>query len=84
MGMDYQKVDKVAKAIPMELHMTIEKALERSPDLRIMYESDPQVKELIDHDLKIEGMPRHASTHAAGVLIFPSKRSPCPTRRPLR
>ena len=49
MGMDYQKVDKVAKAIPMELHMTIEKALERSPDLRIMYESDPQVKELIDH-----------------------------------
>ena len=69
MGMDYQKVDKVAKAIPMELHMTIEKALERSPDLRIMYESDPQVKELIDHALKIEGMPRHASTHAAGVVI---------------
>ena len=69
MGMDYQQVDRVAKAIPMELHMTIATALERSPDLRIMYESDPQVKELIDHASKIEGMPRHASTHAAGVVI---------------
>ena len=69
LGMDYQKVDKVAKAIPMELHMTIASALEKSPDLRIMYESDPQVKELIDQASKIEGMPRHASTHAAGVVI---------------
>ncbi len=69
LGMDYQQVDKVAKAIPMELHMTIAKALERSPDLKIMYESDPQVKELIDQASKIEGMPRHASTHAAGVVI---------------
>ena len=69
MGMDYQQVDKVAKAIPMDLHITIAEALERSPDLKIMYESDPQVKELIDHASKIEGMPRHASTHAAGVVI---------------
>ena len=69
MGMDYQQVDRVAEAIPMELHMTIATALERSPDLRIMYESDPQIKELIDHASKIEGMPRHASTHAAGVVI---------------
>lgn len=69
LGMDYQQVDKVAKAIPMELHMTIAKALERSPDLKVMYESDPQVKELIDQASKIEGMPRHASTHAAGVVI---------------
>ena len=69
LGMDYQQVDKVAKAIPMELHMTIAKALERSPDLKIMYESDPQVKELVDQAAKIEGMPRHASTHAAGVVI---------------
>lgn len=69
MGMDYQKVDKVAKAIPMELHITIADALERAPDLKIMYESDPQVRELIDQTSKIEGMPRHASTHAAGVVI---------------
>ena len=69
MGLDYQQVDKVAKAIPMELHITIAQALERAPELRAMYDSDPQVHELIDHASKIEGMPRHASTHAAGVVI---------------
>ena len=69
MGMAYQDVDKVAQLIPMELKMTLQKALEVSPDLKTMYEADPQVHELIDTSLKVEGMPRHASTHAAGVVI---------------
>ncbi|WP_317320952.1 DNA polymerase III subunit alpha [Subdoligranulum variabile] len=69
MGMAYQDVDKVAKLIPMELKMTLQKALEVSPDLKAMYDADPQVHELIDTSLKVEGMPRHASTHAAGVVI---------------
>lgn len=69
MGMAYQDVDKVAKLIPMELKMTLQKALDVSPDLKTMYEADAQVHELIDTSLKVEGMPRHASTHAAGVVI---------------
>lgn len=69
LGLGYQRVDAVAKAIPMELHMTIEKALNKSSDLKAMYQSDIQVKQLIDVASQIEGMPRHASTHAAGVVI---------------
>lgn len=69
MGMAYQDVDKVAKLIPMELKMTLQKALDVSPDLKAMYDADPKVHELIDTSLKVEGMPRHASTHAAGVVI---------------
>ena len=69
MGMPYQDVDKVAKLIPTELKMTLNHALEVSPDLKAMYDAEPQVHELIDTSLKVEGMPRHASTHAAGVVI---------------
>ena len=69
MGMTYQDVDRVAKLIPMELKMTLKKALEVSPDLKALYNGDNQVHELIDTSLKVEGMPRHASTHAAGVVI---------------
>ena len=69
MGMSYQDVDRVAKLIPMELKMTLKKALEVSPDLKALYEGDEKVHELIDTSLKVEGMPRHASTHAAGVVI---------------
>lgn len=69
MGMAYQDVDRVAKLIPTELKMTLSRAMEVSPDLKAMYDSDPQVHELIDTSLKVEGMPRHASTHAAGVVI---------------
>ncbi len=71
MGMPYQSVDVVAKLVPMELKMTLKRALEVSSELRRMYESDPQVTELIDTAIKVEGMPRHASTHAAGVVITP-------------
>ncbi len=69
LGMSYQETDAVAKAVPMDLGMTLEKALNLSPALRQMYEEQPRVKELIDTAMTLEGMPRHASTHAAGVLI---------------
>ncbi len=69
MGMNYASVDKVSKLIPRELNITIEKALKKSDELRELYESDEQVRELIDTAKSVEGMPRHASTHAAGVVI---------------
>ena len=69
MGMSYQDVDRVAKLIPMELKMTLKKALDVSPDLKAIYDADSQLQELIDTSLKVEGMPRHESTHAAGLVI---------------
>ena len=69
MGLPYATVDAVAKLIPFELNITLEKALARSSELRKRYESDTTVKELIDNSMQIEGMPRHASKHAAGVVI---------------
>ena len=69
MGLPYQDVDKVAKLIPMELKMTLHHALEVSPDLKKLYDTDPKIHELIDTAIAVEGMPRHASTHAAGVVI---------------
>ena len=62
-------LDRVAKLIPTDLKMTLKKALEVSPDLKTLYDGDSQVHELINTSLKVEGMPRHASTHAAGVVI---------------
>lgn len=69
LGMPYQKVDNVAKMVPMELKMTLKKALAVSHELAAVYKSDSEVKELVDYAMKIEGMPRHSSTHAAGVVI---------------
>ncbi len=69
LGMSYQETDAVAKAIPFDLGMTLTKALTISPMLRQMYDEQPRVKQLINTALTLEGMPRHASTHAAGVLI---------------
>ncbi|MEA5013482.1 MAG: DNA polymerase III subunit alpha [Candidatus Limiplasma sp.] len=69
LGMSYASVDQVAKAIPFALDMTLQKALELSPQLHTMLETDPQVQKLFEMSLTLEGMPRHASTHAAGVLI---------------
>ena len=68
LGMPYNDVDTVAKLIPRELGITIDKAL-KSSDLRALYENDENVRRLIDLSRKVEGMPRHASTHAAGVVI---------------
>ncbi|MDD2648748.1 MAG: DNA polymerase III subunit alpha [Eubacteriales bacterium] len=65
----YQETDAVAKAIPVDLGMTLSKALELSPQMKAMYTGDEHIKQLIDTALKLEGMPRHTSTHAAGVLI---------------
>ncbi|WP_018084824.1 DNA polymerase III subunit alpha [Desulfurispora thermophila] len=69
LGMPYAEVDRVAKLVPAELHMTLEKALEESPELKDLYLRDPAVRKLIDMATLLEGMPRHASTHAAGVVI---------------
>ena len=69
LGYPYADVDTVAKAVPMALDMTLEKAMEQNKELRDMYDTDDRVKRLIDTALTLEGMPRHASTHAAGVLI---------------
>lgn len=69
MGTPYQVADTVAKQIPQEPNITIERALEKNPDLKAMYLGDSVIHELIDTARKVEGMPRHASTHAAGVVI---------------
>lgn len=75
MGLPYGEVDKIAKLVPQELDITIDKALEKEPDLAKMYKENPKVAELIDSARILEGMSRHASTHAAGVVI---------SQRPLR
>ena len=69
LGMSYQQVDAVAKMVPFELKMTLEKALKMSAELRTAYENDPEIRRMLDMARKLEGMPRNASTHAAGVLI---------------
>lgn len=69
LNMTYQEVDVIAKMVPFDLKMTIDKAIDLNPDLRDRYEEDIRVKNLIDMSKALEGMPRHASTHAAGVVI---------------
>lgn len=69
LAIPYATVDSIAKLVPMELGMTIERALEVSSEFRAQYDTNPQIHELIDMARKLEGMPRHASTHAAGVVI---------------
>ena len=65
----YGDVDRIAKLVPTDLGITIGKALETSTEFKAMYDSDQNSKYLIDNAMKLEGMPRHASTHAAGVVI---------------
>ena len=69
MDLPYAFVDSIAKMIPQELNITIDKALKMNPELRKTYESDEQVKYLIDMSKRLEGLPRHSSMHAAGVVI---------------
>ena len=71
MDMSFGDADKIAKMIPFDLKMTLEKALEESPPLQEAYQRDPKVKELIDISRRLEGTTRHASIHAAGVVISP-------------
>ena len=65
----YAEADKLAKMIPFSLHITIKKALEQNKELAEMYETDEGTKKILDISMALEGMPRHASTHAAGVVI---------------
>ena len=69
LNLSYAETDKIAKAIPFDLKMTIDKALAMNPELKAMYDEDPRVAKVLDMSRAIEGMPRHASTHAAGVVI---------------
>ena len=71
MDMSYADVDKVAKQIPAALDMTLDKAVEQNPILKDMAENDPRVRELLGIARRLEGMARHASVHAAGVVITP-------------
>ncbi len=68
LGMPYSRVDAVAKLIPREMNITIESAIS-SKELREIYDSEEDVRKLLDMSMKLEGMPRHASTHAAGVVM---------------
>lgn len=71
-GMPYSDVDRIAKMVPATLHITLKKALEESPELKARYDEDEQVHELIETGQVLEGLARHASTHAAGVVISPT------------
>ena len=69
MDLPYAYVDNIAKMIPNELNITIDKAIKANPELRKLYNEDEQVKRLIDMSKRLEGLPRHTSMHAAGVVI---------------
>ncbi len=71
MDLPYAYVDSIAKMVPNELNITLERALEMNPELRKLYQEDEQVHYLIDMCKRLEGLPRHTSMHAAGVVICP-------------
>ncbi len=75
MAIPYAEADKIAKLVPTELDITIEDALEKEPELKKLYKENPQITQLLDTAMILEGTSRHASTHAAGVVI---------SQRPLR
>ncbi|HEX5480550.1 MAG TPA: DNA polymerase III subunit alpha [Dehalococcoidia bacterium] len=85
LGMGYGDVDRIARLVPNALHMTLDRALEESPELAGAYEVEPEVTKLVDTAKRLEGVARHASTHAAGVVI---SREPLaehvPLQRPTR
>ena len=67
----YAEMDRVAKMVPMELNITIDKALQMNPEFRSLYDGDARMHELIDMAKRLEGLPNHTSVHAAGVVIYP-------------
>ncbi len=71
LDMPYQRADQIAKMVPNELNITLDKALEMNPEFKNLYETDSEIKYLIDMCKRLEGLPRHTSMHAAGVLICP-------------
>ncbi len=72
MDLPYAYVDSIAKMVPKELNITIDKALDMNPEFKKLYMEETQVRELIDMSRRLEGLPRHTSTHAAGVVICPA------------
>lgn len=85
MGWPHAEVDRIARLIPGGVNMTLERALAESPELRHLYENDPRSRELIDNARKLEGIARHAGTHAAGVVISASPLvEHVPLQRPAR
>ena len=72
LGMPYSEVDKIAKMVPFAVHMTLDQALAQNSDLKDLYDKDVRVQKLINLSKTLEGLTRHASTHAAGVVIAPS------------
>lgn len=69
LSLSYAEADRIAKAIPFDPKITIDRAIDLNPELKNMYEGDEKVRKVLDMSKAIEGMPRHASTHAAGVVI---------------
>ena len=72
LDMPYGEVDRIAKLIPNTAHITIQDTLHTEAQMKAMYENNPKIKELIDTAMRLEGLSRHASTHAAGVVISPA------------
>ncbi len=69
MDMPYAFVDSIAKMVPQELNITLDRALKTNPEFKALYDTNEQVKELVDMSMRLEGLPRHTSMHAAGVVI---------------
>ena len=69
MDMPYAFVDSIAKMVPQELNITLDRALKTNPEFKTLYDTNEQVKELVDMSMRLEGLPRHTSMHAAGVVI---------------
>lgn len=69
LGMSFAETDKIAKLVPADLKMTISMALEQEPELATLYQNDPAIKHLLDIAQRLEGLARHASTHAAGLVV---------------
>lgn len=69
MDLPYSMADQIAKMIPKEIDITLQKALKVNPDLKILYDTDDTIKNLLDMCMRLEGLPRHTSVHAAGVVI---------------
>ena len=78
MDLPYSFCDTVSKMVPNELNITLDKALKENPDLKKAYDSDERVHELIEMSRKLEGLPRHTSVHAAGVVICSEPMAPSP------
>ncbi len=69
LGMSFAETDRIAKLVPDDLKMTVQKAIDEEPELKKLYETDAQIKRLLNTSLRLEGLSRHASTHAAGLVV---------------